>query len=821
MHGSTKESAAAPAGHVWPLRNGVNADGSRRRVAGRNASRILAAAGDAPSGKSFVVPMPDEERARPRALAAPIILMTGLTFALSSRTVICVVGGGVGMDDVGETVREVVVSGGGFFGDPGWGRGQPVAVEEREVGEPGAGVGVPDADADAAAGPAGTTGAGAVRAPIPRPAAPDATDRDACAPHPDPESELALLTAAGGPLRRALAAICARLLDTQAYEKLCYARLRDYARERAGVSARQLQDLARAHRAFATLPGLERVLIASTLPWSKVRVLTRIATPEDEEAWIARAQKISIRRLEEEVRAARGLVDGALDAEADPPRVRVTLHCTPAVRATWMLAREFAERVSGQRLREDEALEWVTAEALSAVSIDPARIPEPDPTAVSFRCADGACADATRDEPPLDKVVRPPMPDAFAEASASLAPLLAALDEADAFELDRRLRAVLRLEQTLEAAIAPLLRIVTCPHYEWDHAYWALSDFAAEQLGMSPSKARALLRIERAGDACPELRASFREGRLSWAKAQCLLPLVRLDIDGVGAPDWRARWVAWAERVTLRRLEADVERALLLRAGHGTAFERCLEEPARAQDPIPEAEQQMCALDLDVEATERLDWRVPRDVAVLFGAVREAVRGRLRAETGRPVSDSDAFAALLEHALATWTLRDPSRPRPDPVFERDGYRCAVPGCTSRMSLHDHHVVFRSRQGSNELANRLGICAFHHQRCLHAGRLRIRGLAPDRLLFELGVRPGQPPLARYRSGDVLLPGAPVSEREGDRPGGPAGDSVGGREDHRECASASHLGSDLLSGWPGAFVGIAENARSGRSIATQPV
>ncbi len=788
-----------------------------------------------------------------------------------------------GMDDVGgtvreavrEVVRETVVSGGGFFGDPcfgdpfgdpGWGRAEPVAVEDGGVGEPGAEVGVPDADADApagadpvaAAGPASTMIKGAIHAPTPRPASPDATDRDLCPPHPDPESELALLTAAGGPLRRALAAICARLLDTQAYEKLCYARLRDYARERAGVSARQLQDLARAHRAFATLPGLERALVASTLPWSKVRVLARVATPEDEEAWIARAQKISIRRLEEQVRAARGLVDGALDAEADPPRVRVTLHCTPAVRETWMLAREFAERVSGQRLREDEALEWVTAEALSAVSIDPARIPEPDPAAAAFRCADGVCADAAacadaacadagcdaaafeavdgddtaRDEPPLDKVVRPPMPDALMEAAASLDPLLAALDDADAFELDRRLRAVIRLEQTLEAAIAPLLRIVTCPHYEWDHAYWALSDFAAEQLGMSPSKARALLRIERAGDACPELRASFREGRLSWAKAQCLLPLVRLDIDGAGAPDWRARWVTWAERVTLRRLEADVERALLLRAGHGPAFERCLEEPARAKDPIPEAEQQMCAPELDVEATERLDWRVPREVAVLFGAVREAVRGRLRAETGRPVTDSDAFAALLEHALATWTLRDPSRPRPDPVFERDGYRCAVPGCTSRMSLHDHHVVFRSRQGSNELANRLGICAFHHQRCLHAGRLRIRGLAPDRLLFELGIRPGQPPLARYRSGDVLLgaregarEGARVSERDGDRPGareddrrgGPVGRPVGGREDHREHASTSRFAShptiypshesNPAAGFPDPFVGTA--------------
>jgi hypothetical protein len=567
---------------------------------------------------------------------------------------------------------------------------------------------------------------------------------------PSAESRLAQLTAAAGPLRRTLAAICARLLDTQAFERLCFARLRDYARERVGLSARQLQDLAHAHRAFATLPGLERALVANELPWSKVRLLVRVATPEDEAAWIDRARRVSVRRLEQEVRAVRGPAEGALDAEAEPPRVHVSLHCTPAVREQWLLAREFAERVSGQRLREDEALEWVTAEALSAVSIEASRIAEPEP-AVAARPVDTA-SDAT---PPLDKCVRAPVPEALASAAAAVDPLLAGLDDADAFELDRRLRAAIRREQTLDAAIAPLLRIVTCPEYEWRGAYWKLTDFAAEQLGMSASKARALLRIERAGDACPELRASFRDGRLSWAKAQCLLPLLLLDIDSVRAPDWRRRWVVWAERVTVRRLEADVERALLLRAGHGPAFGRCLAEPARARDPIPEDERQMCAPDIDVEATERLEWRAPREVASLFLAVRESFRGRLRTETGRPVSESEAFSAMLGHALATWTLRDPRAPRPDPVFERDGYLCAVPGCSSRMSFHDHHVVFRSHQGSNELDNRLTLCAFHHQRCLHAGRLRIRGLAPDRLVFELGVRPGAPPLARYRSGDVAM------------------------------------------------------------------
>ncbi len=146
----------------------------------------------------------------------------------------------------------------------------------------------------------------------------------------------------------------------------------------------------------------------------------------------------------------------------------------------------------------------------------------------------------------------------------------------------------------------------------------------------------------------------------------------------------------------------------------------------------------MCAHDVDVDATEELVWHVPREVAVLFCALRRVV----------------SFEQMLDHALETWLLRDPTARRPDPVIERDGYRCAVPGCTSRRNLHDHHIAFRSAGGSDAPENRISLCAFHHHRCLHAGLLRVLGRAPGELVFELGLRANGPPLARYRSGDVV-------------------------------------------------------------------
>jgi hypothetical protein len=97
---------------------------------------------------------------------------------------------------------------------------------------------------------------------------------------------------------------------------------------------------------------------------------------------------------------------------------------------------------------------------------------------------------------------------------------------------------------------------------------------------------------------------------------------------------------------------------------------------------------------------------------------------------------------LLRHVITYWE----STPRhPDPIFARDGWRCAVPICSSRRNLHDHHVLFRSRGGDNGRDNRVTICAAHHLHGIHAGRVRASGRAPDEISWELGVRGNGPPL----------------------------------------------------------------------------
>ncbi len=72
----------------------------------------------------------------------------------------------------------------------------------------------------------------------------------------------------------------------------------------------------------------------------------------------------------------------------------------------------------------------------------------------------------------------------------------------------------------------------------------------------------------------------------------------------------------------------------------------------------------------------------------------------------------------------------------------------MPACASRRNLHDHHLRFRSRGGGGERENRIAVCAWHHLRGLHGGVVRARGVAPAAVRWELGLRPGRPPLLSF-------------------------------------------------------------------------
>ena len=566
-------------------------------------------------------------------------------------------------------------------------------------------------------------------------------------PGGDADAQLVALLRSQAPLRQGLAAIAGRLFATRAWQRLGYARSADYAAERAGCSARQLQELAHVDAALGALPQIDAALSSGQLPWTKGRLLCRVATPEDEGLWLEAASGLSAQALAREVRAVDGhaLENGGAhpppEDDEDPDtwrRVTLQLRCSAGVKGKWFHARQLARRVAGENLPPWMCAEYIAAEVLSALGLEvesegeEEREGEARPEAAARsrevpapRSADGAPASAS-----------------LPSAAAFLAALVAELASADAFELDARLRRALRLEQRQLARLGPLLLRVASERGFRDLGYRGLDAYARERLGMAPSKARALLRLERIAQLAPAFGEAWRAGRLSWTQAEALAPLLGLE----AARPWQAAWVARARNVSVRRLRDDVDLAIATQDLEPAAL------PALPVGLQTGARPRVSGASVP-RARDRLFFTAPRDVARLFRAVLATLQRHLERASGRPSSQDEAFDAMLDHALESWGSHGPL-PKKYRVFARDGWRCTVPGCTGYRNLHDHHVVFRSAGGSDELANRTTLCVWHHLRAIHAGLARCVGQAPGRLRFALGLRQGQPPLVSYASGDYV-------------------------------------------------------------------
>jgi hypothetical protein len=105
-------------------------------------------------------------------------------------------------------------------------------------------------------------------------------------------------------------------------------------------------------------------------------------------------------------------------------------------------------------------------------------------------------------------------------------------------------------------------------------------------------------------------------------------------------------------------------------------------------------------------------------------------------QTWDPVADS-ANAAGAGTGAGAGARAGPIKRPGDAVYARAGWRCMAPGCTSRRNLEDHHIVYRSRGGRDDLSNRICLCRFHHQRGEHGDLAACRGRAPLGIVWRLG------------------------------------------------------------------------------------
>ena len=534
-----------------------------------------------------------------------------------------------------------------------------------------------------------------------------------------------------------LAAATARFVRHEAWCEFGFARLSDHARERFGRCGRWVRDMATLGAAIESLPGLGRAVSGDDggrpLDRTAAVLVARVATAETLLWWIAQARRLSIEALRRAVLQARQS-DGLHD---EPAARQVVKFLVPVpVKVAFAEALDLFRAVEGGEAPVVSFIEALVAEgAVGSGAFDAG-------AAVSVEAAvEGEVAAPRPSRQATD------LPDASGEwalhlAGVTLARLGLLCDEAGSggpFDLDRQIRGLLALEDELERRLGDLLAAMG------DDAAWSRLGFdgaghyASARLKMSRTVAEDRLRAARGLRRLTWVRQAYEAGEVALEPVMHIIRLLRC---GEADEATQRAWVERARGATVKRVRDEVRELWRRRVFDGDAEHRHpldipLDDSAwhaslrREPGATRERVSRLAALAMEHPVPDIfLRLRLPADTARALMAAVESRREGLAPWVG--------LMALLAEFVATW---DPPasgvKRRSEKIYIRAGYRCMAPGCLSRRNLEDHHLVYRSRGGGNEPANRECLCRFHHQRGEHGGLSRCRGRAPLGVVWRIG------------------------------------------------------------------------------------
>ena len=280
--------------------------------------------------------------------------------------------------------------------------------------------------------------------------------------------------------------------------------------------------------------------------------------------------------------------------------------------------------------------------------------------------------------------------------------------------------------------------------------YSSINQYAQQELKFSRSRTGDFICLARRLDDLPAVREALASGKLGYTKAR--------EIVAVATPATEKRWLAVAQgprkdlvsevKRVKRAAKADPAQGELIPAAAPVVAPR--ELPVRFQVELsPEQEARRAAL---VERLHKLGG-VPADraellleaLAALVETKEDEIRGNITprgahsvrppvqihvhedAATGRMTVETDSGERELGRAEAermrcdaavcrsggrnTTTIAPRMRRE---VLARDRHRCQAPGCGRTRFLEVHHILSRSRGGSNRADNLVTLCAACHR-----------------------------------------------------------------------------------------------------------
>ncbi|HUL58403.1 MAG TPA: HNH endonuclease signature motif containing protein [Anaeromyxobacteraceae bacterium] len=455
--------------------------------------------------------------------------------------------------------------------------------------------------------------------------------------------------------------------------------LDDYAREVLDLRRRAVQELARLGRDLRTRPILREALCSGRVRLRAAQTVARVAIGEAEATWVERAERMTVRELEAAVRQARP--DAGDD---DEPWLRLRAGLAPAERTVVDEALALAGEVLPGSSRI-ERLEAIAQEFAGEHPLDP----EADPVA-PVRDALQPIGEREDRRATLEaETERWAVLRAVADAAV---PDVRFYETATAHDVDAKLRELARLRAQVDDVLGYCAAVVKKSRMWKLLGFASFRQYSEERLGLGARTVEERAKAEERRWRSPALREAKRQG-LGFEKLRLLSRLREEEIEA---------WAPRAEELTCSALRRELE---------------------------VETERQM-------RARRKLSVALPLRVAAVLAAAVQAVRERL----GRCVPAGKCLAIVAQHFIDVWGgLAKRRKSRAQKIRERDLGWCQVPGCSHRAT-QTHHVLYRSHGGGDDPENKIGLCAFHHLRCIHGGWLRVVGKAPDQLRWFLNGEP---------------------------------------------------------------------------------
>ncbi len=477
---------------------------------------------------------------------------------------------------------------------------------------------------------------------------------------------------------------------------LGFSKVAAYAAEVLDVKERTAEALAHLARELRIRPLLRAAVLAGEVRTRHAQAILPVAVGEDEARWVDQARCETVRALEAAVREDRS--GGEPEEEWLRLRVRLGAEDRATVDEALAVAGKVLPGSSRAERLEAMAQEYVAEHALEAGNDDGG----------AAGGAFGPCGRAALRDRLEARAEEETEAWAYLRRPADVPAPAASFDGLDdPWEIHARLRALAARRAAWDGILGYCAYVVRRSGLWRTAGFATFSQYCTERLGLAARTVEQRAALEQRLWRLPALRAA-RDGGIPYEKLRLLARLPGGEVE-----DWvpRARELT---RVELRKAidendDTQMRAVRVLRA------------------PVPE--------------------RAARLLQASFRAVR-AVEGRL-------LDDGKCLVRVALHFVETWRAYV-KRPRTasQKVRERDLGGCQAPGCC-RRAVHAHHVVPRSRGGGDEPSNLVSLCAFHHLYAVHGGFLRVRGRAPDALVWEVGPRDAPIDLRRFclTGGDV--------------------------------------------------------------------